>query len=622
MANSNTIGAGAGPLLFYTPDRICVIVPHDFRSDTESAGGEDRHAAARAGLNARLRDLQPGQLAFPNSLARHLGPTDEFWAYLDRYRDRDLLRRPDSERPWVELPPDAEGRAATLAFYDVGEERFTLGPDGTSPDPDRVREQADRLRELVNALNTAEGMEPGLVATPNWFFGAAPYFCPSPGAKPESVAAAGRGRWTFEFAFDNQALEERVRDGRELSASDVVVAILDTCPDPCEIRAAAASFGDNGLLQAVVNNPRITIDGDRMSLPQSYFARLKGYLPNWRQHLPGSPAGLLDDTYQMRDHGLFITGIVHDIAPHAEIHLIRVLGGYGVSTLEEVAGTLTRLPGAFLDGRPTRRLIVNLSLGGALPPGAHLLNVWFPPEDHAAFHEWVAPFLGRAPDFDSALNDPALEELRAYVAKLRASVERMLAWIAANDDVLVVAAAGNDSDFIPSGTTFTRPEPRWPARYDAVLGVAALNRKGGPAQYSNRGDVRQLGNGVAVWGGEANHGSGQELGRIDLSPGDPDQVDAIKGLYSAGDLTLGAAGSNATGWAYWAGTSFATPIIAGIAANLWAGNPGDSAAALITLITGRNGASGGLAEVPNPQTHPAPEQGLDCRVIHASQRFV
>jgi hypothetical protein len=31
----------------------------------------------------------------------------------------------------------------------------------------------------------------------------------------------------------------------------------------------------------------------------------------------------------MQDHGLFVAGIVFDVAPKAEIHLIRVLNGAG-----------------------------------------------------------------------------------------------------------------------------------------------------------------------------------------------------------------------------------------------------------------------------------------------------
>jgi subtilisin family serine protease len=31
---------------------------------------------------------------------------------------------------------------------------------------------------------------------------------------------------------------------------------------------------------------------------------------------------------------------------------------------------------------------------------------------------------------------------------------------------------------------------------------------------------------------------------------------------------------NTTGWAYWAGTSFATPIVSGIAASVWSSDPG------------------------------------------------
>jgi subtilisin family serine protease len=44
----------------------------------------------------------------------------------------------------------------------------------------------------------------------------------------------------------------------------------------------------------------------------------------------------------------------------------------------------------------------------------------------------------------------------------------------------------------------------------------------------------------------------------------------VRGLYSAPAL---AAGKNETGWALWAGTSFAAPVITGLAADLWAEHP-------------------------------------------------
>ncbi len=98
-----------------------------------------------------------------------------------------------------------------------------------------------------------------------------------------------------------------------------------------------------------------------------------------------------------------------------------------------------------------------------------------------------------------------------------------------------------------------RLDPRLPARFDSVLGVAATVGDAQPAPYSNLGDDLVLGDHLATFGGGVTDG---------LEP-----RDGVIGVYS-GDFASGR--PNDTGWAYWSGTSFATAIVSGIAANFWA----------------------------------------------------
>jgi subtilisin family serine protease len=87
-----------------------------------------------------------------------------------------------------------------------------------------------------------------------------------------------------------------------------------------------------------------------------------------------------------------------------------------------------------------------------------------------------------------------------------------------------------------------------------VLGVAATtSNPRQAARYSNVGDEAELGDHVATFGGNSS-----EM----LEP-----EDGVVGIYSG---EFPDERPNETGWAYWSGTSFATGIVSGIAANFWA----------------------------------------------------
>jgi subtilisin family serine protease len=109
----------------------------------------------------------------------------------------------------------------------------------------------------------------------------------------------------------------------------------------------------------------------------------------------------------------------------------------------------------------------------------------------------------------------------------------------------VIAAAGNDHR--PGQSV--APQARVPAAFDSVQGVGALPkalpRKNGKlkkASYSNQADKpRKIG--ITTLGGEEGEGQG------------------VLGLY-LGEFPCGE--PNCTKWAWWAGTSFATPVVTGV----------------------------------------------------------
>jgi hypothetical protein len=137
--------------------------------------------------------------------------------------------------------------------------------------------------------------------------------------------------------------------------------------------------------------------------------------------------------------------------------------------------------------------------------------------------------------------------------------------------VVVVAAAGNDAKE-------THPSARFPAAYDNVIGVGAMPNdsldqstgKHKAASYSNLCDKPPFSqdakvSGYVTLGGEAGAEQGIRGVYIHDLPSHngstpPLTYDQIQYVH------------NDTGWAWWAGTSFAAPIISGLLATAWKSN--------------------------------------------------
>jgi subtilisin family serine protease len=120
-----------------------------------------------------------------------------------------------------------------------------------------------------------------------------------------------------------------------------------------------------------------------------------------------------------------------------------------------------------------------------------------------------------------------------------------------------IAAAGNDA-YDSDSAHHVRPKARYPAALNEVTGVGALSnpleivdigngqRKLRTSKFSNVADEPGI-KGIVTLGGEAGEGKG------------------ILGLY-IGEFPDGR--RNTSKWAWWAGTSFATPIITATVASV------------------------------------------------------
>ncbi len=283
------------------------------------------------------------------------------------------------------------------------------------------------------------------------------------------------------------------------------------------------------------------------------------------------------------DHGLFVAGIVNSIAPHADLHILHVLDdrGYGraeliLEALDYCAKTLAA---------EWRRLVVNLSL-----------------------------FFLIAPDDAPPGTEAGAESSRRLASQIKESIDRLIA-----AGAVVVAAAGNDALDYEVAQDLKAPlhvDPRLPADLDGVICVVATDRDGKIAAYSNHADTRKH-NSVATWGGQG------ELDRQASKPGqhpvvvvpeaaDGEQRDGVAGLYALHTVQTadgrGPGERNETGWVYWSGTSFATPIISAIAANLLARDPALSPPQVLE----------GLAGMAEPPGHGAAQLG--CPYIKVSQQ--
>ncbi|HET9907543.1 MAG TPA: S8/S53 family peptidase [Anaerolineales bacterium] len=229
--------------------------------------------------------------------------------------------------------------------------------------------------------------------------------------------------------------------------------------------------------------------------------------------------------YLMPDHGTFVAGIINSGAPDADLHLYQVLNRYGVGTFTSIAqGIRDAIRDLAHLGRP---LIINCSFQFCLPDGT----------------------------YQAAL----ITDLGRPLAGLTYSMRQLFeVEILKYSNIMVVASAGNNSD--NSANPPNRVDARFPAAFNNVIGVGALpngnpttNNIYTPASYSNFADDPH-GTGFMTLGGEPGTGNG------------------IRGIYIS-DFP-GSTNNNQTGWAWWAGTSFAAAIITGWLAGELSSNSG------------------------------------------------
>jgi len=343
--------------------------------------------------------------------------------------------------------------------------------------------------------------------------------------------------------------------GAQSVDEQVIVAVLDTSPGPEALLLAATRFPNNWLLQ------RLTAGGTD---PNAVIAEWNTF---------AAPSDVPSRTTNSEvDHGLFICGIIHNLAPRAGIHLLHVLDDNGRGRTDLLLAALHHCLDLAQQGR---RVVVNLSLYLLIPPGDELWRRWFGPYER---------ILG---------TDPAA--MAGLLDSLDAAVGTAIALLL-DAGAVVVAAAGNDA--LIYGYP---PQPRLPADYPGVLCVVATDKHGRRAAYSNEGDIPAMGNCVAAYGGQGEMVDrmvgATPKGKIAVVPPGADPRDGMVGVFCSHHFkTADGPQPNASGWAYWSGTSFATPLVSALAATILAQNELDrqsnpsiatlTPAAVVQLIVG------------------------------------
>ncbi|NUM46632.1 MAG: S8 family serine peptidase [Anaerolineales bacterium] len=246
------------------------------------------------------------------------------------------------------------------------------------------------------------------------------------------------------------------------------------------------------------------------------------------------------------EHGLFIAGLIHRIAPQCNLHLVDVLNQHGQGELFGFLYALMLLAKRGLGKagarkpQPLNRAVVNLSLGVTL--SRELMTKTGVPLALKAMQTGSLPMQSAQNYLLVRMLDDMLNT-HQYVGSMRL-VTKLLHELGA----ILVAAAGNDS----AGITGDLP-PQIPARYDEVISVAASIFNGKKANYSNRGDILAPGGGSDLLDVKPQHAQPDPNPQKDLR--DYVMMSFVPRL-SDQDSGLG----------MWSGTSFATPMVSGLMA--------------------------------------------------------
>lgn len=453
-------------------------------------------------------------------------------------------------------------------------------------------------------------------ASPNWR--AAPASdcgSPCPGGRPMKIEKDG----PF-VTFRTPQVDDAVR---------ALAATLPATEEPAEVRVVVfdtwPADGDNmwGLIEARFSDPNLDpAIRSRLDwvLRKRMVADVFDYVGPLGLTEIAAPLVRRDSigghhaSYDVKDHGLFVADLIDQIVnppgatgvPDAgpnkavELYVYRVLTDQGPTDGDALSAAiedaLIDFDQWYQQGRGTRKLVMNFSLGFAadiltafellLDPPSFVKDAtgWIPAAQVVGSHteyetQWqrwhnraVNALQGNGDAGDKLIDTRPSSTGRTFHLDNALKIVEYLFDLSARPEILVVAAAGNNS---------RRPDrlfpPLFPAALERILGVSAVVQDyGNQSSFSNADDVFRPDDGISALGGEV---------AGDFTTEGP------MGLFVSDTFPDGLAGNgspNVSGRAIWAGTSFATPIVAGIAARLWLQHGNCDATEILQAIVGND----------------------------------
>jgi hypothetical protein len=424
-----------------------------------------------------------------------------------------------------------EAFEATPGQQQAGNSRYHCEDPGSQPVPRLVNLVNGNLETLQRGgIKSDDGriLQPVPItsAAPHWLFGSSDHVttgCPLMPPIPvpaDRACSSASGLWPISLPHLPEELQQTTGAG-------VTVLVLDTLPPWGDIHRATEAAGRQNLrLLDLVNNVRFVYPHLQDTVD----------LPNPQEPQTGKDIWGRSLHFHLPDHGLFIAGIIRDLAPDAHVLCARVLNDLGAGATSDLIAQFQDVQRRILAAEEyyDRDVVINLSL--------------VIPSDE---------------DLQGSFTD--LDAIRLF---LRETMRHLTAL-----GVMFVAAAGNEGDSRQQQGG-KRPDALYPAAFanqdlPNLIPVGAVNEHGETSGYSCYPGVR----GVATYGGELPRDSDvyQEHGMTHV---DTDCLDAMVGVYtrltypalSADDAQTTYPAPNTHGWTYWIGTSFATPIVTAVVA--------------------------------------------------------